>query len=42
MKRIAALIGMVVVAAAGFLILGNSRSAEGPGHSGGVTTAELG
>jgi RND family efflux transporter MFP subunit len=39
MKRIAALIGMVVVAAAGFLILGNSRSAEGPGHSGGVTTA---
>jgi hypothetical protein len=36
MKRIAAVIGLVAAAGLGFLILGNSRSAEGTAQSAGT------
>jgi HlyD family secretion protein len=39
MKRIAAFIGMLVVLAGGFILLGNARNAEGPAQAGGVTSA---
>ena len=39
MKRIGGIIAILVVFISGFLLLGNSRSAEGPGHGGGVTAS---
>jgi len=40
MKRIAIIIGMVVVFGAGFKLLGNTRSAEGPAKGGSITAAQ--
>lgn len=40
MKRIAIIVGMVVVFGAGFKILGNSHSAEGPAKGGSLTAAQ--
>ncbi len=39
MKRLAAALGIVAALVGGFLLLGNSRSAEGPAQAGGLTSA---